>query len=178
MKKTSRQGNAHSLVVGVSVYVAVLITYYLASKNVSVYYLKFDKFAIFSAGISAAITSHYDGKKSTKTGFDRVWGTTLGIIIGYPATKLVMYCFTHFPYPLIFIPLIAGIGTYLIFKIGYKFLGIPTPSVGAVAFLGLVIQNPVNTTELYLFGRFTATLIGVIVAVLVAWTINVMKGLK
>lgn len=176
MSKTSKQGNKHSIIVGISVYISVLITYYLASKNVSIYYLKFDKFAIFAAGISAALASQCEPIKSFKTGFDRVWATLLGIIIGYPAAKIIVYLYLKFPYPLIFIPIISGIGTYLIFKLGYKILGLPTPLVGTVAFLGLVIQNPINTTELYAIGRFVATVIGVLIGVLVTVIFNVMKG--
>ena len=175
MRKSSKQGNRHSLMVGISVYISVLVTYYLASKNVSIYYLKFDKFSIFAAGISSALASQCNTTKSFKTGFDRIWATLLGIIIGYPFAKIIVYLYLKFPYPIIFVPIISGIGTYLIFKLGYKILGLPTPLVGTVAFLGLVIQNPINTTELYAIGRFVATLIGVLIGILVTLMFNFMK---
>lgn len=164
----------HAMEMGIAVYLAILFTYILASNHINIYFVEFDSFSIFSAGISAAIAIQLDKKQTILRGLDRIYGTILGMLIGYPITKLLLIIGgLYFP-KMILIPLLAGIGTFIVHKLSYQMIGRPV-TVGTIALLGLLIQNPIGTTESYLFGRLIATIIGVLSALIVAHTFVLIK---
>ena len=162
----------HIIQTGFSVYFSVLITYFLFSNTISVGNISFDTFSIFIAGVTAAISSQVEDKDTYRVGTKRVYGTLSGSFVAFFITFLLNELYTTQIPVILYVPLLCGLGTTLIFYLFYSIKGSPTATVGSVALLGVLLQHPNGTTYEYIVGRFIATVIGVVFTLLVSKTIT------
>ncbi len=157
---------------GISVYISVLITYFLFSNGFNFLNVNFDTFSIFIAGIAAAISSQTKKIDTIKVGYNRIYGTLVGSIIGFLATIVLNNLYVLRIPPILYIPLFAGLGTVISFYICQKIKGNPTQTVSAITFLGIIVLHSSGSTEDYIIGRFIATVIGVVTTHIVSIIIH------
>ena len=162
----------HIIQTGFSVYFSVLITYFLFANSIYIGSIGFDTFSIFIAGVTAAICSQIEDKDTYEVGTKRIYGTLLGSIIAFFIAILLNELFTTQIPVIIYVPLLCGLGTSIIFYLFYAVKGSPTATVGSTTLLGVLLQHPNGTTYEYIVGRFIATVIGVVFTLLVSKTIT------
>ncbi len=162
----------HIFKTGLSVYFSVLIMYFLFANAITVASISFDMFSVFVAGVTAGIASQIEDKDTYKVGTKRIYGTLLGSIIAFFIAILLNELFTTQIPVIIYVPLLCGLGTSIIFYLFYAVKGSPTATVGSTTLLGVLLQHPNGTTYEYIVGRFIATVIGVVFTLLVSKTIT------
>ena len=162
----------HIIQTGFSVYFSVLITYFFFANSIYIGSIGFDTFSIFIAGVTAAICSQVEDKDTYRVGTKRVYGTLSGSFVAFFITFLLNELYTTQIPVILYVPLLCGLGTTLIFYLFYSIKGSPTATVGSVALLGVLLQHPNGTTYEYIVGRFIATVIGVVFTLLVSKTIT------